>query len=51
MQVKEKGKEAFPTMNNDALRQNYPQASQSLLQIVHTTGERVNRAVEHRGKK
>lgn len=50
-QMKEKGKDSFPQMNNDALRQNYPQASQSLLQIVHTTGERVNRAVETRGKK
>lgn len=49
-QVKEKGKESFPAMNNDALKQNYPQACQSLLQIVHTTGERVNRAVENRKK-
>ena len=49
-QVKEKGKESFPAMNNDALKRNYPQACQSLLQIVHTTGERVNRAVENRKK-
>ena len=47
-QVKEKGKESFPAMNNDALHQGYPKACQSLLQIVHTTGERVNRTVEGR---
>lgn len=47
-QAKEKGKESFPAMNNDALHQSYPQACQSLLQIVHTTGERVNRTVEGR---
>ena len=46
-QVKEMGKEAFPAMNNDALASSYPQAYQSLLQIVHTTGERVNYAVDH----
>ena len=49
-QVKEKGKESFPPMNDEALHQNYPQACQSLLQIVHTTGERVNKAVESRKK-
>ena len=49
-QVKEKGKESFPSMQNDALAQNYPGACQSLLQIVHTTGERVNRTVENRKK-
>lgn len=47
---KEKGKESFPPMNNDALHQSYPQACQSLLQIVHTTGERVNKALEARKK-
>lgn len=47
-QAKEKGKESFPAMNNDALHQSYPQACQSLLQIVHTTGERVNRTLEAR---
>ncbi len=50
-QAKEKGKESFPPMNNDALHQNYPQACQSLLQIVHNTGERVNRTVEGRREK
>ena len=41
-QLKEKGKESFPPMNNDALAQSYPGACQSLLQIIHSTGERVN---------
>lgn len=49
-QAKENGKESFPAMNNDALKQGYPQAYQSLLQIVHNTGERVNKAVEARKK-
>lgn len=49
-QAKEKGKESFPAMNNDALHQSYPQACQSLLQIVHTTGERVNKVLEGRRK-
>lgn len=49
-QAKEKGKESFPAMNNDALHQSYPQACQSLLQIVHTTGERVNKVLESRKK-
>jgi len=38
--VKEKGK--FPTMNHDALMEAYPGLYQSLLQIVHTTGARIN---------
>ena len=38
--VKEKGN--FPPMHNDALMENYPGLYQSLLQIIHTTGERVN---------
>ena len=42
LQVKEKGKESFPAMNNDALAQSYPSSHQSLLHIVYTTGERVN---------
>jgi len=49
-QAKERGKDSFPAMNNDALHQSYPQACQSLLQIVHTTGERVNKTVEARKK-
>lgn len=39
--VKEKG--AFPAMNNEALSQAYPGPYQSLLQIIHNTGERINR--------
>ena len=49
-QVKEAGKETFPQMNNDALAQAYPAAYQSLLQIVHNTGERVNKTVAGRKK-
>lgn len=39
--VKEKGD--FPAMNHEALAQNYPGPYQSLLQITHNTGERINR--------
>ncbi len=49
-QVKEKGKESFPAMNNDALAQNYPGSHQSLLQIIYTTGERVNAQVSQHKK-
>lgn len=42
--AKEKGD--FPAMNNDALSQNYPGPYQSVLQIIHTTGERIGRTVE-----
>lgn len=49
-QVKAKGKEVIPSMNNDALAAGYPAAYQSLLQIVHTTGERVNKALSQRKK-
>lgn len=38
--VKEKG--AFPDMSHDALAKAYPVHYQSLLQIIHSTGERVN---------
>ena len=37
--VKEKGE--FPNMGNEALTRNYPGQYQSLLQIIHTTGERI----------
>lgn len=47
-QVKEKGKGAFPAMNNDALAQSYPSSHQSLLQIVYTTEERINAQVSLR---
>lgn len=39
--AKEKG--SFPPMNHDSLMENYPVLYQSLLQIIHTTGERINR--------
>ena len=39
--VKEKG--AFPAMDHAALNAAYPGQYQSLLQIIHTTGERINR--------
>ncbi len=44
--VKEKG--SFPAMNHEALASAYPGAYQSLLQIVHNTGERLSRAAEAR---
>ncbi len=40
LHVKEKG--SFPAMNHEALAKNYPGPYQSLLQIIHNTGERVN---------
>lgn len=49
-QLKEKGKDSFPAMNNDALAQNYPGPYQSILQIIHTVGERINVAVARRGE-
>lgn len=49
-QLKEKGKESFPAMNNDALAQNYPGPYQSILQIIHTVGERINGAVKQHGE-
>lgn len=41
-QAKDKNGKPFPDMSNDALAQSYPVLYQSLLQLVHTTGERVN---------
>ena len=49
-QVKDAGRDSFPVITNDTLAQSYPGAYQSLLQIVHTTGERVNKALEQRRK-
>lgn len=43
MQKKEKGR--FPAMGHAALSESYPGAYQSLLQIIHTTGERMNSRV------
>ena len=39
--VKESG--SLPPINHDVLTQTYPGAYQSLLQIVHNTGERITR--------
>ncbi len=50
VQVKEKGKESFPPMNNSALSSAYPGLYQSLLQIIHTTGKRINYNLENRWK-
>ena len=44
--AKEKGD--FPEMNHAALSENYPGPYQSLLQIVHNTGERVSRNIRFR---
>lgn len=46
--AKEKGN--FP-MHNDALMESYPGLYQSLLQIIHNTGERVNRRMEIQNQK
>ena len=45
-QVKESG--CLPPINHDALTQSYPGAYQSLLQIIHNTGERVGRRLEEK---
>ena len=37
-----KDKAPMPELTHDALAQNYPVLYQSLLQVVHNTGERVN---------
>ena len=42
-QVKEAG--SLPPINHDMLTQAYPGAYQSLLQIIHNTGERISRRV------
>ena len=47
--VHKKEKGAFPVMNNDALAQSYPGLYQSLLQIIHNTGERINGRNNHAG--
>ena len=46
-----KAKGAFPPMSHDALAQNYPVLYQSLLQLVHTTGERINKSFSGRTEK
>ena len=37
-----KAKGSFPEMTNDALARDYPVLYQSILQVVHSTGERIN---------
>ena len=44
--AKEKG--TFPSMGHEALSTAYPAAYQSLYQVVHTTGDRVQRQMEGR---
>lgn len=46
-----KAKGSFPAMSHDELAQNYPVLYQSLLQLVHTTGERVNHSFSTRPEK
>ena len=46
LHAKEKG--SFPSLNHDSLMAAYPGSYQSLLQIIHTTGERVNRTSNFR---
>lgn len=43
-----KEKRSFPELNNDTLKQNYPVLYQSLLQVIHTTGERINQSLNAR---
>ena len=42
--AREKGD--FPNMSNDALAKDYPVLYQSLLQIIHSTGARVNKLTD-----
>ena len=49
-ELKEKGVEAFPPVNNDALASAYPSGYQSFFQIIHNTGERVNFNLKNRWK-
>jgi transcriptional regulator with XRE-family HTH domain len=46
-----KEKASMPEMSNDALARDYPVLYQSLLQIVHNTGERVNGIMNGRPSK
>lgn len=47
--VKAKGR--LPDMSHDALAKDYPVLYQSLLQLVHTTGERINHSFSQRSEK
>ena len=45
-----KEKLPFPDMSHAVLNESYPGAYQSLLQIIHTTGERINHTlIQRRG--
>jgi len=46
--VKEKGE--FPAMDHDSLAAAYPGAYQSLYQVVHTTGDRIQKSMAARSK-
>ncbi len=46
-----KAKGSFPVMSHDELAHNYPVLYQSLLQLVHTTGERINKSFSSRPEK
>ena len=46
-----KAKGSFPVMSHDELARNYPVLYQSLLQLVHTTGERINKSFSSRPEK
>ena len=48
LHTKEKG--SYPAMDNNSLSEAYPGMYQSLLQIIHTTGERVNYNMDNRYK-
>ncbi len=48
LEAQKKEKLPFPEMSHAALNENYPGAYQSLLQIIHTTGERINRNLVQR---
>ena len=45
-----KDKGAVPPMDHEALSAAYPGAYQSLYQVIHTTGERVQRMTAMRGR-
>ena len=44
-----KERDAFPPMNHDALMAEYPGLYQSILQIIHTTGDRINKKLTRDG--
>jgi hypothetical protein len=46
-----KAKGNFPGMTHDELAHNYPVLYQSMLQLVHNTGERVNKSFSNRTEK